>query len=463
MHSTLDSGSLSRQRWGMARSSERVSGDNEVEEAELSRIFLGSRVLPEAASGFSPNLDSLEAAISDCDIVIDTNALLIPYISGADSLKEIIRIYKILISENRVFLPAQVAREFVKNRPAKISELLQGVSDRLSTIPNTEKFAYPILEDVPEYNEINNIIENIASLKKSILTNRRELIAKVKAWQWNDPVNSQYSEVFTSDRIIDLNQSHQELAKDFRERKSLFIPPGYKDSSKEDEGVGDFLIWKTILSLGQRNKKNLVFVSGDEKADWQYRSGGEGFLPRYELVDEYRRESEGKCFYMIKLSKLLEMMAGNTESIDEIRAAEERNREERPSSNIVSERVPCGSCEGTLAFELGEAIGSSAHAQCQICGATYHAHRHSDSIRLNQPFKSALRKKTNPIFPHIRCPQCQSGVACYVGDEIMSVADCRCMFCETNFSVYRENRKMVKVFLVEGIWQDNPNSVPIES
>ena len=46
------------------------------------------------------------------------------------------------------------------------------------------------------------------------------------------------------------------------------IPPGYKDAGKEDSGIGDLLIWHTILELGKVHKKSVIFVSGDEKPDW---------------------------------------------------------------------------------------------------------------------------------------------------------------------------------------------------
>ena len=43
------------------------------------------------------------------------------------------------------------------------------------------------------------------------------------------------------------------------------MPPGYKDGRKEDEGIGDFLIWKSLLKFGEEKKLDLAFVTGEEK------------------------------------------------------------------------------------------------------------------------------------------------------------------------------------------------------
>jgi hypothetical protein len=43
------------------------------------------------------------------------------------------------------------------------------------------------------------------------------------------------------------------------------IPPGYKDAGKADEGIGDYLIWETILEIGRTRKASVIFVTGGEK------------------------------------------------------------------------------------------------------------------------------------------------------------------------------------------------------
>ncbi|WP_412056112.1 PIN-like domain-containing protein, partial [Bacillus inaquosorum] len=61
-------------------------------------------------------------------------------------------------------------------------------------------------------------------------------------------------------------QTEQDLEKEAKERFKLKIPPGFKDSSKEENSAGDFIVWSSILQL----KSNVVFVSGDKKPEWVY-------------------------------------------------------------------------------------------------------------------------------------------------------------------------------------------------
>src|SRR5262249_48178151 len=94
----------------------------------------------------------------------------------------------------------------------------------------------------------------------------------------------------TSSRFQDLNiigrwstrapsQAREVIAKELEYRIVHKIPPGYKDASKDDRGVGDLLIWMTILEIGAERQKPLLFVTGEEKADWQHRSDNRGVLP----------------------------------------------------------------------------------------------------------------------------------------------------------------------------------------
>ena len=167
-----------------------------------------------------------------------------------------------------------------------------------------ERLSFPILEGVAEYERINEAIKKNAELRKT----HSDLLKRIRSWEWNDPVNTAYREVFTADTIVEPQFKREEILAELLKRQKLLIPPGYKDSAKEDLGIGDFLIWKTILEIGTKKKKDIIFVSGDEKADWQHRTGGVGFLPRYELVDEFRRASSGSSFYIIPLSHLLELL-----------------------------------------------------------------------------------------------------------------------------------------------------------
>jgi len=66
----------------------------------------------------------------------------------------------------------------------------------------------------------------------------------------------------------------------------------------------------------------LVLVTGETKSDWWHRSGDEGIYPRYELVDEYRRHSNGQSFHVVPLSVLLEKVGASKETVEDVRREE---------------------------------------------------------------------------------------------------------------------------------------------
>ena len=99
------------------------------------------------------------------------------------------------------------------------------------------------------------------------------------------------------------------------------IPPGFKDDRKADDGVGDFLIWLTILEIAKQ-KKHVIFVSGDEKNDWFYISEKQALYPRFELIIEFQEISKGKTFHILKLSELLNLFGADKKAVEEIQVEE---------------------------------------------------------------------------------------------------------------------------------------------
>ena len=83
---------------------------------------------------FTERLRPLEELKNECCVILDTNALLLPYTISQASLDEIIRVYSLLVKEERLIIPGQVVREFTENRPGKISDLHQKLLRKKSEI-----------------------------------------------------------------------------------------------------------------------------------------------------------------------------------------------------------------------------------------------------------------------------------------------------------------------------------------
>lgn len=291
-------------------------------------IFIANDVYPDPLQIFNSKFKTREEIKNDCFIVLDTNALLLPYTISKATLEEIKNTYTKLILEKRLIVPGQVAREFAKNRANKLVELYQNISAKRDSIklPTEDNF-YPLLENLDIYQQAKELENKLHKTRKEYSKKITEILEYIKQWNWNDPVSSLYADLFKGEVILDIEieEGKKEKIKDDLKRRFLHkIPPGYKDSSKADEGIGDLLIWQTILKIGETHRKSVIFVSGEEKPDWWHRSNDQKLYPRYELVEEFRRSSEGQSFYMINLAELLKLYGATKEVIEEVKQEEKR-------------------------------------------------------------------------------------------------------------------------------------------
>ncbi|NLS04331.1 DUF4935 domain-containing protein [Rhizobium sp. P32RR-XVIII] len=284
-------------------------------------VFLLEDLYPDAKSLFAPShVPSADHA--DTLVSFDTNALLLPYNIGSQDLTALAKVLKELAESNRLFVADRVAREFIKNRDRKLADMLKALRDKTSRVQLPEQKLSPLLDGVEGYEDVTAASEKLSSAWKEYRKAQDKILTKMRDWRGTDPVSLVYNEVLADGRIVDLSESREALLKEWETRRSNKTPPGYKDSGKDDTGVGDFLIWKVLLKLGANHKKDLIFVTGEEKADWFVRSDAERVYPRPELVDEYRRASGGKSIRLSTLGELLEEMKVAAEVVSEVKAVE---------------------------------------------------------------------------------------------------------------------------------------------
>lgn len=153
-------------------------------------------------------------------------------------------------------------------------------------------------------------------------SNLDQIIKKVKQWNWNDPVSLVYRDIFDPSIIVDIEFNEKELSTEIHYRSINKIPPGLKDINKDSNPYGDIIIWKTILKIGRDLKRDLIFVSYDEKSDWQVRSENTALSVRFELVNEYYNASEGRAFTIVRLSELIGLFSDSSEIVHDIAKAE---------------------------------------------------------------------------------------------------------------------------------------------
>lgn len=293
-----------------------------MSEAGNNEKFNYIHAFPEPLKTLNFSLRSLTECLTDGLIVLDTNVLLLPFKTGPHALDEIEKALEHLKSEKRLFIPEHALREYLANRPNKIREFYDQLSKRRNkdySIPAVGK----LIEKVGSFSRLDEaekrLKEDVEKLRSAIA----EAMDEVRQWTINDPVSKMYQKVLTEDLVLSLADGLDKLEKEHKDRNAKALPPGYKDGSKSTNSIGDFLIWKAILELGKLNKnRNLVFVSGEEKPDWVYRSSAEVLYAREELIEEYRQVSDGGSFHLVDFATLLRHLKTSEQAVAEVRVAE---------------------------------------------------------------------------------------------------------------------------------------------
>lgn len=285
-------------------------------------MFIINKIFPNAKDIFTVSGRPTSEIKNDCLFVFDTNSLILPYTTSSESLDEIKKVYAKIIQEKRLFIPGQVAREFARIRPEKIKEVFQQLTKSRNSIPVLRIGKYPLLDGIKEYDDLFAKEKEINSLVKDYAKQLGKVIDHVKEWSWNDPVSQLYKSLFNDEVIYDIELDEEKIKEQLNYRYENKIPPGYEDRNKGDGGIGDLLIWFTILDLAEKNKKDIVFISGDEKKDWFYQVDKQNLYPKFELTAEFRCKAPDKTFSIIKLSELLELYGADENIVKELEEQE---------------------------------------------------------------------------------------------------------------------------------------------
>ncbi|GGE01991.1 hypothetical protein GCM10011390_21060 [Aureimonas endophytica] len=284
--------------------------------------FWLSRLYPDAHGVFQPTA-AVDMNSPDVLVSFDTNALLLPYQMNTGDLAGLAGVYSKIAREDRLFLPEQVPREFIKHRDTKLADMVKALEDQISRLQGLSVPVSPLfLEGFADGDELLRAERSYKEAVKEYSGRLKGLAKHMRAWRGTDPIMTLYASIFGAERMVGPGVSEKEVVELLEYGIRHKVPPGYKDASKGDQGVGDVLIWLSLLNLGETHKKDLVFVTGEEKADWFVRSGGRRLYPRPELVDEYRRRSGGRSLRLSSLQELLEEMEAPQELVADVGAAE---------------------------------------------------------------------------------------------------------------------------------------------
>lgn len=264
--------------------------------------------------------------------VFDTNALLNLYRYSKNTRNEVIS----ALEENKekIWIPYQVAYEFMKNRCDVINE---GHSRYKKVEELSQKFLIDIrnlLKKTSEDQDMQKLHELIFDWIRNE-ENDEEIILSVS----DDPILDKVLELFAGKTGTSFSKERlTEIKTEGKTRYENNIPPGYKDYKKTAEVgqeaniYGDLILWKEIIAYAKDNQKNIILVTNDQKEDWWNISKGKTIGPRPELRKEFCETTKQK-FHMYTMEGFLKYNKDKSGKEIETSVLNELNRVERNSSS----------------------------------------------------------------------------------------------------------------------------------
>jgi hypothetical protein len=286
----------------------------------------------------------------DATFIFDTNVLLNLYRYQSPTRESLLQVMDKL--SKRVWIPHHVALEFQRNRLTVISEQDNKFGEVKKIVSEVRDQLESRLETLQLKTRHSHIDPDkiIADVKK----------AEEEYLKYLDGLKKQSLQVSSEDQIrdkIDIlfegkvgtapksQKDVDDLYEDGEKRYANKIPPGYKDSKKENKedecythsGIlykrkfGDLVIWQQIMQYSKEKQlKDVIYITDDGKSDWWLTMSGKTIGVRPELTSEIMKKSGVERFHVYNTESFLQFAnkyvgANVTDAaLDEVRQVSER-------------------------------------------------------------------------------------------------------------------------------------------
>ncbi|MFT4804890.1 MAG: hypothetical protein ACI83B_002985 [Sediminicola sp.] len=287
--------------------------------------------------------------------VFDTNVLLNLYRYQSSTRDSLLTVIERLA--DRVWIPYHVGLEFQRNRLKVIAAQHKRYSEVQSIVSTSISSMQKDLDGLQlkkRHSHINpdKLIENIDKIKNEFLKELGTLEEKSIGVTSIDEIREKIDNLFNG-KIGSPPNDQKEIDDLFKEgdvRYKNSIPPGFKDSKKDEKNpdeftyggitykqkYGDLIVWKQIIQQAVKESlKDVIFITDDNKADWWWKvdsNGKKTIGVRPELTEELTREAGVVRFYAYNtegfLSYANEQLGAEVteEAIEEVREVSVVNR-----------------------------------------------------------------------------------------------------------------------------------------
>lgn len=252
-------------------------------------------------------------------IVPDTNILLHLLRHSAEVRGQLMDVFE--RKEASLWIPYQVGIEFQRRR-LDVQQHALDAYDRLGV--DLTKFVNQATDNINQYRAHPVIdIERELSALDVYQGDFQQRIAMAKAQHSTEEFNASFAkvtELFTGK--VGAKPSADRIAvihKEGNDRYAKRIPPGFEDAKKAADGgdkFGDLVIWMEMIEKAKADKRPIIFVTDDGKADWWYIHRGKKIGPHPALIEEFLTMT-GQEFHIYELLQFLRYAAGTGSQIKE--------------------------------------------------------------------------------------------------------------------------------------------------
>lgn len=241
-------------------------------------------------------------------IVIDTNVLLRLYDYSPEFSLFALQCLKSV--SDYLVIPSTVRIEFLRNYRGCYSRMKDRVDNYSGDAEkHIDKFEDSITKKFDEISNLhfpdvdtlkNKVCENIDRIRADFdnyLLEHSSLKIINSEWVTDDEINKFMNLLIEREQVMD-NVTQDQLYSFCEEGEKRYkeeIPPGFKDAKNKDglRKYSDLVLWKEILHYSSKHKRNIIFVTDDQKPDWWQQSTSDTlFHPK--LIEEFAKNTHKK-------------------------------------------------------------------------------------------------------------------------------------------------------------------------
>lgn len=251
---------------------------------------------------------------SDYIIIPDTNVFLNVYCYSPEFSEFALECLRKV--SDAIYLPSTVRLEYEKHYRGEFSNMKKRIATAgqetekqittakqkiLKTCENLERLQFRDIDILRSI--LESKLDEVQKAFDGFFEDRATLYLIQHAWAGTDYLRMLVESIVSSGRVMPA-LTQEEIYRWCEEGEKRYkneIPPGFKDAKNKD-GVrkySDLILWNEILRFAKTNRKNIIFVTNDLKADWwEINEGNKQFHSK--LILEFEKTGQHILPYTVQ-------------------------------------------------------------------------------------------------------------------------------------------------------------------